>query len=141
MESKQVVAALAALAQETRLAIYRVLIPAGRTGLAAGEIAAAVGAPAATISFHLKELSYAGLVSSRAAGRYIFYSANFERMTELVQFLTENCCAADGADCGVRTPGAAPARSPAARVPRAKTKSTAKFSSARPSPAKRRTAR
>ncbi|HEU0201512.1 MAG TPA: metalloregulator ArsR/SmtB family transcription factor [Burkholderiaceae bacterium] len=133
LKSNEAVKALAALAQETRLAIYRTLVQAGPTGLAAGEIAAAVGAPAATISFHLKELSHAGLVTSRSSGRYIFYSAQYDRMNELVQFLTENCCAADGTSCA---PGCKPshdADSTAARAakPIPKTSSTKRRATSR----------
>ena len=96
MESTQAVAALAALAQETRLAIFRLLVEAGPTGLAVGEIGASVKAAPATLSFHLKELANAGLLSSRQDGRYIFYSANYPEMDALLAFLTENCCARDG---------------------------------------------
>ena len=102
MEIKHAVAALAALAQDSRLRIYRSLVEAGPTGLAVGEIGAALGVAPATLSFHLKELSHAGLASSRQAGRYIYYSANFERMNELLAYLTENCCASDGVSCGTR---------------------------------------
>jgi DNA-binding transcriptional ArsR family regulator len=105
MESKQVVTALSALAQETRLAVFRLLIQAGPTGLSVGEIGEAVKAAPATLSFHLKELTYAGLIEPRQAGRFIFYAANFERMNELLGFLTENCCARDGVTCAP-VPGA-----------------------------------
>ena len=90
------VRALGALAQPTRLSIFRVLVEAGPTGLAAGEIAAAVGAMPTNLSFHLKELAHAGLVSSRQEGRFVFYSANYADMNQLIAFLTENCCARDG---------------------------------------------
>jgi DNA-binding transcriptional ArsR family regulator len=99
MESKQVVAALSALAQETRLAVFRLLVQAGPTGLSVGEIGEAVKTAPATLSFHLKELTYAGLIEPRQAGRYIYYAANFPRMNELLGFLTENCCARDGVTC------------------------------------------
>jgi len=98
MESTNAVTALAALAQETRLAIFRLLVEAGPTGLAVGEIGASVKAAPATLSFHLKELANAGLLSSRQDGRYIFYSANYPHMNALIAFLTDNCCARDG--CG-----------------------------------------
>ncbi len=97
MKPKDVVTALAALAQDTRLAAYRLLVQQGPTGLAAGEIADQLGIAPATLSFHLKELAHAGLVSSRQEGRFVFYAASFDAMNELVAFLTENCCAAD---CG-----------------------------------------
>ncbi len=96
MESTNAVGALAALAQETRLAIFRLLVEAGPTGLAVGEIGASVKAAPATLSFHLKELVNAGLLSSRQDGRYIFYSANYPQMNALIAFLTDNCCVRDG---------------------------------------------
>ena len=92
MKPESAVLALAALAQETRLAIFRALVQAGNEGLAAGRIAAAVGAPASTLSFHLKELAAVDLVRSRQEGRFIFYTANYPTMAELVSFLTEKCC-------------------------------------------------
>jgi DNA-binding transcriptional ArsR family regulator len=92
MKSDIAVQRLASLAQETRLAIFRALVRAGAEGLSAGSLAGAVGAPASTLSFHLKELSFSGLVNSRQEGRFIFYSANYPAMSELVAFLTENCC-------------------------------------------------
>lgn len=99
MESKVALRALAALSQEHRLGVFRLLVEAGPTGLAAGEIGADLKIAPATLSFHLKELSHAGLVSQRQAGRFIFYSANFEQMGALVAFLTTNCCARDGVSC------------------------------------------
>lgn len=92
METKNVVAALGALAQESRLGIYRLLVEAGPEGLAAGAIADRLGLPPATLSFHLKELSRAGLAISRQEGRYVIYTANFGNALKLVSFLTENCC-------------------------------------------------
>lgn len=92
METKTAIPALAALAQETRLGIFRALVRAGPEGLSAGAIAEAVATPASTLSFHLKELGNAGLVASRQEGRFIFYSANYPAMSELIAYLTENCC-------------------------------------------------
>lgn len=92
METTHAVDALAALAQHTRLAIYRLLVTAGPAGLAAGTIGEKLELAPATLSFHLSHLSRAGLVQSRPAGRFIIYSADFGRMTELVGFLTEDCC-------------------------------------------------
>ena len=100
MDTQRAVAALAALAQETRLAIYRLLVEAGPTGLAVGEIGASVAVAPATLSFHLKELLHAGLASSRQEGRFIFYSANYAQMDGLIGYLTEKCCARDGLACG-----------------------------------------
>ena len=97
MDSKLVVRALGALAHESRLAIFRTLVVAGREGMAAGDIAQQVGLAPSSLSFHLKDLSHAELVSARQEGRYVFYTANFEAMSSLIGFLTENCCA--GAPC------------------------------------------
>ncbi len=96
MESRHVVASLAALAQETRLAIYRLLVEAGPAGMRVGEIASQVKTSPATLSFHLKELAHAGLVRARPEGRYLIYSAQFEHMSRLLGYLTENCCAREG---------------------------------------------
>src|SRR5689334_12662622 len=92
METKQVVDALAALAQETRLGVYRLLVEAGPDGMAAGAIGEELDLPAPTLSFHLAHLTRAGLVCSRQEGRFVFYSADFKNMNQLVGFLTENCC-------------------------------------------------
>lgn len=99
MEIKSAVAALAALAQETRLSIFRLLIEAGPEGVPAGRIGEALDVPGATLSFHLKELAHAGLVSSRQAGRFVYYSADFERMAALMTFLTQNCCRGMPQEC------------------------------------------
>jgi len=92
MESKEAVDALSALAQDSRLQVYRLLVQAGPDGLAASEIAERVGVPPNTLSFHLKILSHADLVVSRQDGRFIYYSANYEQMNTLLGFLTANCC-------------------------------------------------
>ncbi|MGZ5201195.1 MAG: ArsR/SmtB family transcription factor [Telluria sp.] len=97
MNQASVVSALAALAQESRLAVFRLLVQAGPDGLAASRIAEALGIPPSSLSFHLKELTHAALVTQTKAGRSLIYSANFATMTSLVSFLTENCCG--GAPC------------------------------------------
>jgi DNA-binding transcriptional ArsR family regulator len=105
MKASEAVSGLAALAQETRLSIYRALVQAGGDGLAAGKIAEAVGAPASTLSFHLKELAAAGLVRARQDGRFVIYTADYTAMNELLGFLTEKCC--QGSACAPRTRSAA----------------------------------
>jgi DNA-binding transcriptional ArsR family regulator len=92
METKQAIEALAGLAQESRLAAYRLLVQAGPRGMAAGSIGEKLGLPPATLSFHLAHLVRAGLVRSRQEGRFVIYSADFQSMNQLVGFLTENCC-------------------------------------------------
>ena len=92
METTQAVKAPSALAQESRLAIFRLLVQEGAAGIAAGEIGEALDLPPATLSFHLAGLVRAGLAQSRQEGRFVFYSANYENMNALVGFLTENCC-------------------------------------------------
>jgi DNA-binding transcriptional ArsR family regulator len=97
MEMTQAVDALAALAQRSRLAIFRLLVEAGPRGLAAGAIGEKLELPPATLSFHLAHLVRSGLVASRQEGRYVIYSASFDAMNALVAYLTENCCG--GASC------------------------------------------
>lgn len=97
MKTPQAVKALAALAQDTRLAIYRMLVQQGPEGLTPGAIAERLHLPGATLSFHLKELAHAGMVESRQEGRFIYYSANYDQMNSLLGYLTENCC--QGQDC------------------------------------------
>lgn len=92
MDTKPAIAALAALAQESRLATFRLLVQAGPEGMPATRIADALGVPPSSLSFHLKELTHAGLVLPRQEGRFIIYSANFDTMNALLGFLTENCC-------------------------------------------------
>ena len=92
METKRAVQTLSALAQESRLAIFRLLVQAGPEGLAAGAIGEKLGLPPATLSFHLAGLTRAGLAHSRQEGRFVIYSADYAAMNALVAFLTENCC-------------------------------------------------
>jgi ArsR family transcriptional regulator, arsenate/arsenite/antimonite-responsive transcriptional repressor len=92
MELTDAVSALGALAQETRLSIFRLLVEAGPEGMPAGRIGETLEVPAATLSFHLKELSRVGLLTSRQEKQFIFYAVDFQRMAELMAFLTRNCC-------------------------------------------------
>lgn len=92
METKQAIEALSGLAQESRLAAFRLLVQAGPSGLPAGTIGEKLGLPPATLSFHLAHLARAGLVRSRQEGRFVIYSADYQSMDQLVGFLTENCC-------------------------------------------------
>lgn len=99
MEEKDVVRALAALAQPVRLQVFRALVVRGSTGLTPGAMAEGLNIPANTLSFHLKELTYAGLVTQERSSRNIIYRAAFGHMNALLGYLTENCC--QGADCAV----------------------------------------
>ncbi len=92
MDIKAAVLQLSSIAQEARLQIFRLLVQAGPDCLPAGNIAESLQIPASTLSFHLKELSHAGLVHSRQDGRFIYYSANYDAMNGLLAYLTENCC-------------------------------------------------
>jgi len=92
MQNNKVIAALAALAQETRLAVFRLLVQAGPEGVAATKISEQVGIPASSLSFHLKEMLHADLVTSRQESRFVIYSANFTTMSDLIAFLSDNCC-------------------------------------------------
>ena len=92
MEKQTAIAALTALAQETRLDIFRLLVRTGRDGLAVGEVAETLDLPSATLSFHLKELTSAGLLRFERAGRSRIYRPDFTVMNGLLAFLTENCC-------------------------------------------------
>jgi DNA-binding transcriptional ArsR family regulator len=120
MEKKDVLAGLAALAQETRLDIFRLLVEAGPEGRSAGAIAEALAVAPATLSFHLSNLTHAGLIVQRRLGRQLIYSAEYAAMNALLAYLTENCCGrgdTHGVACdpaGVAAAGndAAPARSP-----------------------------
>ncbi len=96
MDPSLAVEALAALAHEHRLAIYRMLVEHGPSGLAAGTIAERLTIPPSSLTFHLQHLQRAGLIGQRRVGRQLIYAADFARMSALVGFLTENCCARDG---------------------------------------------
>jgi len=99
MDTTTAVRVLGALAQESRLEVFRILVRKGPAGMAAGELSDYLGLPPATMSFHLKELSQAGLISSRRESRSIIYSANYGHMQTLINFLVENCCADNGGKC------------------------------------------
>lgn len=92
MNNQSAVTALSSLAQESRLAIFRLLVEAGVEGLAAGKIGEQAQIAPSALSFHLKGLTHAGMVTARQEGRFIYYSANFNVMNELLAFLTANCC-------------------------------------------------
>lgn len=117
METDIAVTALAALAQSSRLSVFRLLVQAGPAGLPAGQIAEQTGIAASSLSFHLKELNHAGLVASRQAGRFVIYTARFETMNALLGYLTENCCG--GNPCSPVS-----ACSPQSASPRAASKKT-----------------
>ena len=99
METKQVIEALSALAQDTRLSIYRLLVQRGPAGLGAGAIAEALDIPASSLSFHLAHLSRAGLLTQRRESRSLIYAVDFTGMNALMGYLTENCCGGDAAAC------------------------------------------
>jgi len=99
MEKIEAIASLGALAHETRLDIYRLLVEAGAPGVPAGMIADRIGLAGPTLSFHLNHLRHAGLIACRREGRSLIYSADYERMNGLVAYLTDNCCQGDPAAC------------------------------------------
>lgn len=106
------VSALSALAQESRLQIFRFLVQAGKNGVPAGKVGERLDMPLSTLSFHLNQLKQAGLILCRREGRTLFYSANYDSMNDLMAYLTENCCQGQAEDCD----------SPAACAPESKTK-------------------
>jgi DNA-binding transcriptional ArsR family regulator len=108
MEKSSVLAALGALAQETRLDIFRLLIQTGADGLPAGQIGERLGLPSGTLAFHLKELKTAGLVTVTRNGRSLIYAASYRAMNDLLSYLMENCC-------GGPTPAFLPLCEPAKR--------------------------
>ena len=105
MDADEVVRALGALAQPVRLEVFRALVVRGSSGLTPGAMAEGLGIPPNTLSFHLKELTHAGLVTQERASRNIIYRAAFDRMNALLGYLTENCC--QGAHCGLEATAAA----------------------------------
>ena len=110
MKKTEALVALAALAQESRLDVFRLLVRAGPDGRAANEIAASLGLAPATLSFHLKELTRAGLITPRPESRFIYYSANYDHMNGLLGYLTENCCQSVECEPGGRTGKCIPVR-------------------------------
>ncbi|HEX3396270.1 MAG TPA: metalloregulator ArsR/SmtB family transcription factor [Steroidobacteraceae bacterium] len=100
MKSIEVVESLAALAQESRLALFRLLVKRGPEGYTPSQLSEKLDVPGPTLSFHLKELQRANLIDSRREGRFLYYSPNFSRMNQLLGFLTENCCVLADRDCG-----------------------------------------
>jgi DNA-binding transcriptional ArsR family regulator len=103
MEKSDALAALAALAQESRLDVFRLLVRAGAEGMPAGRIGDRLGLPPATLSFHLNHLRQSGLVSCRRESRSLIYSAEYAAMNGLLGYLTENCCQGDASSCAVRS--------------------------------------
>jgi ArsR family transcriptional regulator len=101
MEKDDAIAALGALAQESRLDIFRLLVRAGTDGMPAGQIGERLGLPSATLSFHLNHLKHSGLVTFRREGRSLIYAAAYAAMNGLLAYLTENCCQGDASACGV----------------------------------------
>lgn len=105
MNTETAVMSLAALAHKKRLEIFRLLVQTGPSGLSVGEIAAKTGVAGATLNHHLTQLNHAGLVKSRQEGRYVYHTANYPAMNDLMAFMTENCCAGQS-PCGPSLVGA-----------------------------------
>jgi len=112
MKSETVIAALFALAQDSRLAAFRLLVKRGPEGYTPGELAEKLAIPSPTLSFHLKELIRSGLISSRRDGRFLYYSVNFSAMQDIIGFLTEKCCSLADVYC---EPGCSAATEPKKR--------------------------
>ena len=108
METQQAIAALAAIAQESRLAIFRLLVQVGPAGMIASKISEQLGIAPSSLSFHMKELAHADLVSVKQDGRYMIYSANFTNMSALIGFLSENCCGGKSCDVDAACSNPAP---------------------------------
>lgn len=100
MKNNEIIASLAALAQESRLALFRLLVKRGPEGYTPTHLTEKLGVPGPTLSFHLKELQRAGLIEARREGRFLYYSPNFAHMNQLLEFLTDNCCSLADKDCG-----------------------------------------
>ena len=103
MEISIAVSALSALAQESRLEVFRLLVQTGENGIPAGKIGEQLDLPLSTLSFHLNQLKQAGLITCRREGRTLFYSANYSAMNTLMAYLTENCCQGQPENCSVPT--------------------------------------
>ena len=110
MDEKCAIAALGALAQETRLALFRLLVASGPAGLPAGVIAERLGVPPSSLSFHLAQLVHAGLITQRRLSRQLIYSAEYGAMNDLLAYLTENCCGRDAVGAPVCDPALASVR-------------------------------
>ncbi len=117
MEHSSAVDALSALAHESRLAIFRLLIPEGPDGIPAGEIGDRLGIAANALSFHLTRLRYAGLISVRRNGQQMIYAAAYEGMQRLMGFLTDNCCQMDARGCSSNCPQPLPTQKKQRRTP------------------------
>jgi ArsR family transcriptional regulator len=115
MKAPDAVASLAALAHESRLAVYRMLVEAGPEGLPAGVIATRLRLPPSSLTFHLQNLHRAGLITQQRMSRQLIYSADFTVMNDLVGYLTENCCARSSSASNCATACAPVARQPSAR--------------------------
>ena len=124
MKKLNVIAALNALAQETRLEIFRLLVQKGPEGVSAGEIGERLGQPSPTLSFHLNQLRFAGLVTSRRQSRLIIYSANYKAMNDVLAYLTENCCAGRPELCAPATCAPSETKTVQARTVRETAKAT-----------------
>jgi DNA-binding transcriptional ArsR family regulator len=109
METSKALTALAALAQETRLAVFRLLLEHAPRGLPAGQVAERLRLLPASLSFHLKELSRAGLIGARQQGRFVWYTADLAAMNGIVAYLTETCCSASASCVANCTPSCTPA--------------------------------
>ena len=116
MNEAHVIRALAALAQEIRLRVFRALVVAGQEGLTPGALSEQLGIAPNTLSFHLKELAAAGLIEGESRGRYICYRANFAAMNDLIGFLTRNCCGGDASRCAPAKQASASKAAPVKKV-------------------------